>query len=452
MIHETRLHLLNERTPKRGKFVAYWMQASQRAECNHALEYAIQVANARREPVVAFFVLYDRYPEANLRSYAFMLQGLRETQSALRGRGIEFVSWAGSPEEVVVHVGREASMLVTDCGYTRIQRQWRENVGRKVPCQMVEVESDVVVPTRVVSPKEEYAARTIRPKIAKLLPQYLVPLQESMPIRDSLGQVRGSVDLQDVQGVLASLDTNREVSPSLRFPGGTAEAKRLLEEFIATRLDTYEELRQHPDVDWVSHMSPYLHFGQISPLQIALAVSRANKRGTKAYLEELIVRRELSINFVIHNPHYDRFECLPQWAKATLEQHRGDRRETLYSLSELEDGRTHDRYWNAAQWEMVTTGKMHNTMRMYWGKKILEWTANPQDAYTTALYLNNKYELDGRDPNSYAGIAWCFGKHDRPWKERPIFGTVRYMNAAGLERKYNMDAYVRRVRATLSPV
>jgi deoxyribodipyrimidine photo-lyase len=195
-------------------------------------------------------------------------------------------------------------------------------------------------------------------------------------------------------------------------------------------------------------MSPYLHFGQISPLFIALQTHAAKgikKQNKDAYLEELVVRRELSMNYCFYNPHYDSYSGLPDWAQKTLKAHRNDKREYIYSITELERARTHDPYWNAAQREMLLTGKMHNYMRMYWGKKILEWSATPEDAFKNALYLNNKYELDGRDPNSFTGVAWCFAKHDRPWNERAVFGTVRYMSSSGLERKFDMDAYVQKI-------
>jgi deoxyribodipyrimidine photo-lyase len=192
-------------------------------------------------------------------------------------------------------------------------------------------------------------------------------------------------------------------------------------------------------------MSPYLHFGQVSPVTLALHAQEQGGSGTPAFLEELIVRRELAVNFVRYNDHYDSFASLPAWAQKTLELHQGDQREYGYSVDELERAATHDPYWNTAQMEMVKTGKMQGYMRMYWGKKILEWSRTPQDAYSVALYLNNKYEIDGRDPNGYAGIAWCFGKHDRPWGERPVFGMVRYMNAPGLTRKFAMDRYLEKV-------
>ncbi len=189
-------------------------------------------------------------------------------------------------------------------------------------------------------------------------------------------------------------------------------------------------------------MSPYLHFGQISPLHIALEVLKTKSPGKSAYLEELIIRRELAVNFVYYNREYDNLKCLPDWAYNTLMEHRKDKREYIYSLEEFENAETHDPYWNAAQLEMVHSGKMQGYMRMYWGKKILEWAQNPEKAYQIALKLNNRYELDGRDPNGYAGVAWCFGKHDRAWKEREIFGKVRYMNDHGLRRKFKMDSYV----------
>jgi deoxyribodipyrimidine photo-lyase len=202
-------------------------------------------------------------------------------------------------------------------------------------------------------------------------------------------------------------------------------------------------LRNDPTLDYLSHLSPYLHFGQISPLYIALKVIDTDSRGKEAFLEELIVRRELSMNFVFYNEKYDSFEAVPEWAKKTLKAHQKNKRQYTYSLEELETAQTHDAYWNAAQREMVGRGKMHGYMRMYWGKKIIEWSKTPEKAFQIALYLNNKYELDGRDPNGFTGVAWCFGKHDRPWGERPIFGNVRYMNDKGLKRKFDADRYVR---------
>jgi deoxyribodipyrimidine photo-lyase len=278
----------------------------------------------------------------------------------------------------------------------------------------------------------------------------LVPLNETPVKHDSLGLKLGGVAVDDESTILSKLSIDRTVGPVVSYKGGTPKAMGFLNAFVEKKLKHYADHRSDPGQDLGSQMSPYLHFGHISPLTIALQVQHARgkpKQSKEAFLEELIVRRELGMNFVHYNPGYDSMACLPDWATKTLADHRKDRREYVYTLAQFEQGRTHDPYWNAAQQEMVTTGKMHNYMRMYWGKKILEWSKTPAKGYETALYLNNKYELDGRDPNGFAGVAWCFGKHDRAWKERPVFGKVRYMNAAGLERKFNMDAYVKRVKA-----
>ena len=450
MIHSERIRLLNERDARRGKYVLYWMQQSQRAACNHALEHAVRLANERNERLVVLFGLTDRFPEANLRHDAFMLEGLRETAQTLRERGIAFVVRRASPDKAAVEMAEAASLIVTDCGYLRVQADWRARVARKAPCRVAQVEGDVVVPVEVASDKEEYAARTIRPKIQKRLKHFLQPLKETPIRRDSLGLRLGGEKLNDPAALLRSLRLDRSVKPTEVFRCGTGEARRLLKDFIARKLNRYDTERNDPSLDVVSHMSPYLHFGQISPLEVALAVrsARGKRKAAKdAFLEELIVRRELSMNFVHYNWGYDAYEALPAWARRTLARHARDRREVVYSDRQFERAQTHDPYWNAAQRQMVLTGKMHNYMRMYWGKKILEWSATPEAAFRTALRLNNKYELDGRDANSFAGVAWCFGKHDRPWTERPVFGNVRYMNAAGLERKFDMNAYARKIEA-----
>ena len=263
-----------------------------------------------------------------------------------------------------------------------------------------------------------------------------------------------SIHLTDADSVLKDLNINRRIGPVTRFfKGGTSEAKKRFRRFLTGHFDQYQHLRNQPQTDVTSRMSPYLHFGQISPVWIALQIQSATNGNTsdkQAYLEELIVRRELAINFVHYSEAYDRYECLPKWARTTLETHRTDRRETVYTKKRLETADTHDPYWNAAMNEMKHTGYMHNYMRMYWGKKILEWSESSETAWQTALELNNRYFVDGRDPNSYAGIGWVFGLHDRPWKERPVFGMVRYMAASGLERKCDIRGYVRKVEGLMA--
>ncbi|MDN7025326.1 deoxyribodipyrimidine photolyase [Methanoculleus sp. FWC-SCC1] len=442
MIQEERISSLNRHsTPPDGEYVLYWMQASQRADWNHALEYAVERANALRRPLVVFFGLTWSYPEANGRHYRFMLEGLQETEERLKERGIGMVVRTGQPDEGVIDLAGAASLVVADAGYLRVQKAWRSRIADEVSCPAVQVESNVVVPVAVASGKEEWSAATFRPRISREIERFLVPLK---PRR--LKVLSPGTDFDSASPGSVDPAVDRSVEPSVGFRGGSAEAHRRLAVFLHERLDRYPEERNDPGNDVLSEMSPYLHFGQISPLEIALAVRATNSRGAPAYLEELIVRRELAVNFVQYNPLYDSFAALPDWAQATLAAHAGDAREYLYSRRDLEEGRTHDPFWNAAQLEMRAAGKMHGYMRMYWGKKILEWTETPEEAYARALYLNNRYELDGRDPSGYAGVAWCFGKHDRAWKERPIFGKVRYMSAAGLARKFSMDDYVARSR------
>jgi deoxyribodipyrimidine photo-lyase len=446
-IHRERIRPLNARRPSGGRFVVYWMQAAQRAGTNHALEFAVGAANELRKPLFVLFALTEAYPEANERHYAFMLEGLKETREALRRRGIPMVVRRGEPDREVAAAGREAALVVVDDGYVRVERRWRRAAAAALGCPLIEVATNVVVPVAAASPKEEYAAATLRPKIYRRLEEFLVPLRETplraKPVRPDLE----GWDIGDTAAALGRLDLDRTVGPAPDIRGGASEAERKLRAFVEDKLAGYAEARNDPTRDALSGLSPYLHFGQVSPLAVALTVKEAPPYGRAPFLEQLIVRRELSFNFVSYNRAYDRFEGLPEWCRATLLERARDPRPYLYSRSELEAAATHDPYWNAAQKEMVLTGKMHGTMRMYWGKKILEWSASPRAAFRTALALNNAYELDGRDPNAFAGVAWTFGKHDRPWGRRSVFGTVRYMNAAGLRRKFDADAYVRKVEA-----
>jgi len=448
MIQPERIKKLNQKEPCQGKYVLYWMQASQRAEYNHALEYAVLKANELGKPLVVFFGLTGQYPEANERHYLFMLQGLLETQNRLQERGILMVIRQDSPDKGAEILAQGACLVVADRGYTRLQRAWRQNVANNISCPLVQVESDVVVPIEAVSKKEEYAAATIRKKFHLQLGKYLQPLAPVPLIHHSLGLKLETLDIALPHQVIQQLKVNIGAAP-VAMIGGTMTAKQRLQEFIQEKLPEYNEKRNHPELDYLSHMSPYLHFGQISPLYIAEQILNAviaGQESKEAYLEELLVRRELSMNFVFYQENYDGIDCLPAWALATLQQHALDLRPYLYSLSRLENADTHDPYWNAAQKEMVVTGKMHGYMRLYWGKKILEWSRDFQEAYQAALYLNNKYELDGRDANGYTGVAWCFGKHDRPWQERAIFGKVRYMNDKGLERKFDMKRYLVKIK------
>jgi deoxyribodipyrimidine photo-lyase len=444
-----RLKPLNQKGVVDGRFILYWMQQSQRAEWNHALEYAVTKANDYGLPLLVIFGLTNNYPDANLRHYTFMLEGLAETQKTLEKRGIKMIVQEGHPPDIVVEKSMSAALVICDRGYLIHQKNWRQEVAAKAHCHVIQVESDVVVPVGEVSTKAEYAARTIRPKIKKILDTFLMPFSEISLKVDSLGIHMDTLDLSAPKTVAQNLKTDHEVfAVTPLFQGGTKQARNLFEKFLHNSLEQYEKHGNQPQTDDISHMSPYLHFGQISPVYLALKVidSGAGESVKDAFIEQLVVRRELAINYVENTNDYDQFDAIPQWAQKTLDEHRDDFRTTTYTRQEMENAETHDEYWNAAMLEMKYTGFMHNYMRMYWGKKILEWSKTPELAFKTALCLNNKYFLDGRDPNSYAGVAWLFGLHDRPFKERDIFGKVRYMAASGLKRKCDIQAYVDKVK------
>ncbi|HEX6710026.1 MAG TPA: deoxyribodipyrimidine photo-lyase [Rubrobacter sp.] len=447
-IQEERVKHLNEADVRDADHVLYWMQSSQRADQNHALEYAVQRANDLGQRLLVVFGLTDDYPEANLRHYTFMMEGFKETKEALKARGIKVVVRKGSPDEVALEAGKDASLIVTDRGYMRLQRRWREKVAKEAGCLVTQVEADVVVPVELASGKRETAARTFRPKINEYLEDFLDGLAPTKIEKRSLNMKAEGIDLSDVEKVLDGMDLDRSVGALSRlYRGGTSEAKKMFRRFLKDSFSGYDGHRNQPQTDDVSHMSKYLHFGQISPIWLVLEARKANtkKANIESFVEELVVRRELSMNFVHYTPDYESYSCLPDWAKKTLEEHKGDEREHTYTRRQLENAETHDEYWNAAMKEMVHTGYMHNHMRMYWGKKILEWSNTPEHAYRTTLYLNNKYFLDGRDPNSFANVAWVFGQHDRGWTEREVYGKVRYMSARGLQRKSKPEQYVEKV-------
>jgi len=439
MIHDERVVILNKPS-ENGKYILLWIQQAQRTRYNHALEFAVNQANALKLPLFACFVITDGFPNANLRHYTFMFEGLENLKLNLKQRGIDLIFRYGNPPEEVVSLGKNAEMIVMDRGYLRVQKQWRREVGRTAPCTVVQVESDAVVPVEAASTKEEFAAYTIRPKINRQLDKFLVPLeQRELKIKDFMP------DFESCVPDITKLNIDRNVSPVKSFTGGEDEAAKLLGIFIDEKLDDYDKLRNDPTKDAQSGLSPYIHFGNISPLETALAVK--DHPASASFLEELIVRRELALNMVNFNAEYDSLKPLHPWAENTLNEHVKDVRIYIYTYEELENAETHDEAWNAAQREMLTTGKMHGYMRMYWGKKIIEWTETPEEAYRTAISLNDKYSLDGRDPNGFAGVLWCFGKHDRPWQERAIFGKVRYMNFAGLKRKFDVESYISKFRS-----
>jgi len=438
MINPERIHYRKE-GGGRGDRVIYWMQRSQRAEENHALEYAAYEANQRGVPLSVLFCLDPEYPLATSRTFRFMIEGLGETRNHLFKRGIPLSVKLGDPVRQVPRFIQDSSLLVMDRGYLRHERQIRHAISEEADCQVIEVESDCVVPVRAASLKEEWSAATLRRRITPQISNFLFPVEEIKVKRLAPGDAESDCDPTDSDGLLKKIGLYEPQDP-LVARGGRNEALGRLAVFLAAPAHFYDTARNDPGREVTSDLSPYLHFGQISPLEVARAAW-----DRPGFLEELIVRRELAINFTWYNEQYDSINCLPEWAKKTLLEHAYDTRDYLYSYEELRQADTHDPFWNAAQKEMILTGRMHNYMRMYWGKKILEWSETPETGYLHAIRLNDIYELDGRDPNGYAGVAWCFGKHDRAWKERPIFGKVRYMNANGLMRKGDVAGYVKRV-------
>jgi len=451
MIKAQRIQALNKK-PVLGEheYVLYWMQASQRVAENPALNYAIWQANQLKKPLVVFFGLTTDFPDATRRHYQFMLEGLQEVQKELAQRGIRFVLGTKGPVAGINELLSHVAVLVTDCAYTRLERLWRKQVAQVTPCLVIQVEGNVVVPVAVASQKEEYSAATLRRKIEPMISYFGQKINEIDCLIDS-----NSINIDCDEASLDCIETllnklSFTPSPPALQRGGEYAAHETLDDFIDQHLGNYAKEHNNPAAPAISKLSSYLHFGQISPVEIYTRISSIDLPDVPVFLEQLIVRRELAYNFVQFNFHYDTYEGLPAWAIKTLESHIYDERKYVYSYSELENAQTHDIYWNAAQRELVETGFMHGYMRMYWGKKILEWSRSPREAFETALRLNNTYQLDGRDPNGFAGVAWCFGKHDRPWATRAIYGSIRYMNAKGLERKFDIKEYPKRVESLIT--
>ncbi|MBX6368053.1 MAG: deoxyribodipyrimidine photo-lyase [Rhodospirillales bacterium] len=440
-MHPARIRVRADRETKSGDYVLYWMQRAQRTRFNHALEYAFRHAEATGLPLVVCLAVPDD-EEPSERHRVFLLEGLRDVAQNLARRRIAFVVRRGPPDAVAIALSDRAAMLVCDGGYLRHERAWRRAVAEAAPCLVIEVETDLVVPVEHASPKLEIAARTFRPKLQRALDEFLDWEFEDRPATRSI-ELEGDLDPRDLDGTLGALGIDRSLLRRASFEGGENAARRALDRFLAERLGRYEKRRSDPGAGATSALSPYLRYGQISPLEILLEVRAAG--GAPTFLDELLVRRELAFNFVWHEPRYDRYEALPAWARRTLGEHAGDPRPAVYSEAQLDAGATHDPVWNAAMREMRRTGWLHNTLRMYWGKKILEWSESPEAAFERVVRLNDRHFLDGRDPNSYANAGWIFGLQDRPWPERPVFGKVRSMTAAGLARKFDVDAYVRGV-------
>jgi deoxyribodipyrimidine photo-lyase len=441
-----------------AKCVVYWMQRAMRIHENSALDVAIDVANLLGLPVVVFFAVIPNYPNANLRHYHFMQQGLRDVEEDAKERGVGFVLRRypdNSLERFLEEVS--AAMLVGDENPCREPERWRKVLARRLTLPYWSVDADVVVPSAVLG-RDYFLLQHMRPHLRRALPKFLVAPKNPKPQHTWIQPKSLSVESLAGDITAGFKDLDRTIKPVDTFTGGTHAALKSLKHFVAHGLADYVDKRNHPEVKGTSRLSPYLHFGNIGPATIALAVEKALAEGRidqaarDRFLDQVIAWRELSVLFVKYNDNYDNWESAEPWAHKTLVEHAGDQRAFRYTFGQLERAETHDELWNAAQREMTRNGWMHNYMRMYWAKMILEWAPDPARAYEWAVILNDRYELDGRDPNGYAGIAWAIvGKHDRPWFNRPVFGLVRPMSGASTSKKFDAKAYIDQNRGATTP-
>jgi len=442
-IDTRRIRQYNGDSSLRGP-VLYWIHREFRAHDNWALIHARIEALRLRVPLAVVFCLAPGFLGATLRQFDFLLKGLEESAATLTRAGIPLILRSGEPAEEIIRLCKELqpSLVVTDFDPLRIKRQWLQTLLKGQSAPVHEVDSRNIVPAWISSPKREYMARTLRPKIHKLLPEFLTPFPELSPHPHTWGRQPASLSFVELH---QSLNVDTMVQPVDWLQPGEQGAQQTLASFIETRLGRYEQ-RNDPNMEACSNLSPYLHFGMISAQSIVLGLNNHGLSGKNvdSFVEELIVRRELSDNFCFYTADYDQVSAFPEWAQRTLEEHRTDPRQYIYTLEQFERGETHQPLWNAAQGQLVQTGAMHGYMRMYWAKKILEWTPNAAEAMRIAIYLNDRYALDGRESNGYTGIAWSIGGvHDRGWNKRPILGSIRYMNANGARRKFDVQRYIR---------
>jgi len=453
-MNESRRLILNENQRiEKKQYVIYWMQQSQRIHFNHALNEAIQYGNGKNLPIVIFFNLTPHYPEANERHYTFMLEGLKEVSRISAHFKMTFVIKIGNPAEEIKSLLNDAEALFMDKGYLNIQKEMRQEVLKYIFDQERDlhvemIDTDLMIPVEIASQKVEYGAYTIRPKIRKLIENFRDFFHLHVVKNQTILNIKSDHDLDDIKQLVTQLSIDHTVKKSPIYHGGYIEGMKLFHEFVSEKINRYPESND-PSLNLTSKLSMYLHFGQISSLELYERLYKLTLQhqitgeAFDGFIEQLIIRRELAHNYVYYQKGYDKFETMTEpWAYQTMELHHEDLRNYLYSIEDYINFKTHDSYFNAAMKEMVFTGYMHNYMRMYWAKKIIEWSNTHKEAFETITYLNNKYFIDGRDANSFTGIAWCFGKHDRPWQDRPIFGKLRYMNQAGLLRKFDMEPYV----------
>lgn len=452
---ENRVRQLNEGPPRLpARYVLYWTQMNRRADSNHALAYAAMRANDLGLPLLVYEGLTCTYPYASDRMHAFILGGVAEQQKRIEkmGAGYNFYLRKKSSDanDILYRLAMDAAIVVTDDYPTFVARRHNASVPAKLGIPYFVVDSSCIVPMNRHT-KREYAARTIRPKIHKLLAEHMRPV----PVVKLAHRFHGEkpawhteVAAANQSALIAACEIDHTIPPSISFDGGRLAAERQLAEFLKNRLRRYAGHRNSPTAHATSDLSPWLHFGQISALEIALAAegyAEEHKLIAAEFLEELIVRRELAFNFTRHCDNYDSLDALPDWVHKVSAEHDGDPRDYVYSYEEFAQGRTHDELWNACQKELLLRGKIHGYYRMYWGKKIIEWSATHAEALRVMIELHDRYAIDGRDPNTYTNILWCFGLHDRPWKRRDVFGTIRYMSHGGMVRKTDVDGYLEEI-------
>lgn len=440
------------------------MSRDQRAHDNHALLAAQRHAQQSSLPLI---VAFNCLPQPGVRArehVTFMIEGLREVQTTLLAHNIPFLMTYGHPAQELGHLFTvlRPHAVYYDFNPLPAVRAQQKTLASTYNASHSVVDTHNIIPCFVASDKQEFAAHTFRRKIVRLLESFLVePPQLQKQTALPKAAVK-SLTFHEIEKLTANLPQR---GMSIAAQSGEAAARRHLDAFITNRLDRYAQERNNIAHDLQSGLSPYLHFGQLSSLRVALEVlyhtserpllfDRAQmpqphdeasaSDGMNALFEEMIVRKELSDNFCLHAAHPFSLESAPNWARASLDKHRADVRQFTYSRPQWEAAKTHDPAWNAAQNQLRRTGKIHGYMRMYWAKKMLEWSASPEEALADCLYLNDAYSIDGGDPNGYVGALWSIaGLHDRPWNERPVFGQIRYMNSAGLKRKFDLDSYIK---------
>lgn len=443
MVDKRRMRRLNDHEYKGGQ-VLYWMDRDMRLFDNWAVHAAAQLAKQHDQPFGIVYNLVNDYLGGGARQLQFKLQGLKDLEENCKKKNIPFFVLTDDvikalPKMVKDH---DIGMIVTDFNPLKISTKWKKTIAKAVHIPVVQVDAHNIIPCWVASPKEEFAAYTFRPKVKKQLGEFLTDFPNVMKQK-----MKWAGFPKHSWKELHALKANEDVKPVDWISGGEQAAKNGLMRFIENGIDGYDEKRNDPNEDAQSGLSPWLHYGNIGAQTVALAVkkSTAKKADREAFLEELIVRKELSDNYCFYNENYDNAKGFHDWAKKTVIEHKKDKREYTYTRKQFEEAKTHEDLWNAAQMQLVKSGKLHGYMRMYWAKKILEWTQSVDEAMKIAIYLNDKYELDGRDPNGYTGVAWSIGGvHDRAWTERPVFGKIRYMNLNGAKRKFDVDAYVQK--------